>query len=184
MKSKFFLILSTIFYYTLIILGSIYNFIFGLLGNSIIVYTSVYLFYLLYLIFPIFLLLLPILLYFKLRSQIEKIIIYSYIALVIFIILFSSIFWGINGYFSKFSKEKWLNYISNRYCMIDDIENNYNFTGKNKDEVIQLLGDNCIKNEENSTIMYPIHYSLISVQYYILYYENDIIINTEIDWLD
>lgn len=184
MEDKFTFILSMIIYYIIVIVGGLFNIVFGTLGNTIIGDTSIALFYILYFILPICLLFVPILLYFIFKNKNSKIIQYSFISLVVFIILFISIILGIKSYYSKFSKEKWKNNVANRYCMIDDIEKNYNVIGKNKDEVIDLLGNKFTEDEENSTIMYEIEYSLVSVKYYILYFENNNVVKTAINWLD
>lgn len=68
--------------------------------------------------------------------------------------------------------------------MINDIEKNYNIVGKNKDEIIELLGDKFTENIDDSIIMYDIKYSLVAVQYYILHYENNIIVKTETSWIN
>ncbi|MCI8344559.1 MAG: hypothetical protein HFJ42_01015 [Clostridia bacterium] len=184
MEDKFTFILSMIFYYILVIIGGVLNIVFGTLGNSIIGDTSIVLFKLLYIIIPICLLFVPIFLFFIFKNKRSKILQYSFISLLVFIILLITTILGVRGYFSKYSKEKWKNNVANRYCMIDDIEKNYNVIGKNKNEVIELLGNNFIENNEDSSIMYEIKYSLVSVQYYILYYdENNTIIKTEINWL-
>lgn len=184
MKGKFTFILSIIFYYIFVIVGGIFNIVFGTLGNTIIGDTSMPLFYILYFILPVCLLFVPILLYFIFKNRKVKVVQYSFISLLVFIILLITTILGVRGYFSKYSKEKWKNNVANRYCMIDDIEKNYNVIGKNKNEVIELLGNNFIENNEDSSIMYEIKYSLVSVQYYILYYdENNTIIKTEINWL-
>lgn len=183
MKNKFKIIVLVLLYYIFIIIGGVYNFLFGLffgiIGN-----TSLILFNMLYIICPILLFLLPVMLYLKFKTQYKKIILCSYIALTIFIILLFSIFFGLKSYFSKFSQEKWEKYSANRYYMINDLENSYKVIGKNKQEVIELLGNNYIENTDQSAIMYDIQYSLVSVQYYILYYDNNIVIDTELQWLD
>lgn len=185
MKDKFTFILSMIFYYIFVIVGGLFNIVFGTLGNTIIGDTSMSLFYILYFILPICLLFVPILLYFIFKNKRSKILQYSFISLLVFIILLITTILSVRGYFSKYSKEKWKNNVANRYCMIDDIEKNYNVIGKSKDEVIKLLGDKFTENKDHSTIMYEVKYSLVSVQYYILYYdENNTIIKTEINWLD
>ena len=184
MENKSSVIMSIIFYYVLVVFGGLFNLIFGILGDNIIGNTSIALFYLLYIILPIFLFLFPIFLYIKFRKLPKKFTQYSYFTLITFIIIFFSIILGLKIYFNKFSKEKWLNFNSNRYCMINDIEKNYNIVGKNKDEIIELLGDKFTENIDDSIIMYDIKYSLVAVQYYILHYENNIIVKTETSWID
>lgn len=184
MEDKFTFILSMIFYYILVIIGGLLNIIFGTLGSSIIGDTSIVLFKLLYIIIPICLLFVPIFLFFIFKNKKHEIIPYSFIILVLYVIILLSTMFGIKGYFCKFSKAKWENYISNRYCMIDDIEKNHNIIGKNKNEVIDLLGNNFIENNEDSTIMYEIEYSLVAVKYYVLYFENDNVTKTTTKWLD
>ena len=184
MEDKFIFIITIIFYYVAIILGGLFNLIFGILGNSIIGNTSMSLFYLLYVILPICLLLVPIYSYFMFKDKNAKIIKCSFVSLILFIVLFFGTVIGLKGYFIKFSKDKWNNYNANRHYMINDIENNYNLIGKSKNEIVQLLGTNYIENTDNSTIMYDINYSLASVQYYELYYEDDCVIRTDVEWLD
>ena len=184
MEDKFTFILSMIFYYILVIVGGLFNILFGTLGNTIIGDTSMTLFYILYLIFPVCLLFVPIFLFFVCKNKKSKIMQYSFIILALFIILLISITFGAKIYFSKFSRQKWNNNVANRYCMIDDIEKNYNVIGKNKDEVIDLLGNKSTEGEESSTIMYEIEYSLVAVKYYILYFENNNVVKTAINWLD
>lgn len=184
MKDKFSFILSMIFYYILVIIGGLLNIVFGTLGNSIIGNTSIVLFKLLYIIIPICLLFIPILLFFIFKNKKDKIVPYSFIILMLYIIIFLSTMFGIKSYFCKFSKAKWENNVSNRYYMIDDIEKNHNIIGKSKNEVIDLLGKNFIENNEDSTIMYEIEYSLVSVQYYVLYFENNTVTKTSTKWLD
>lgn len=184
MEDKFAFITSIIFYYILVIIGGIFNVLFGMLGNSIIGNTSMTLFYILYFILPICLLFVPIFLYLIFKDKKSKVLQYSFISLVIYVVLLISIMFSIKSYFSKFSKEKWESTVANRYYMIDDIEKNHNIIGKNKNDIIDLLGNNFTENEENSTIMYEIEYSLVAVKYYILYFDNDIVVKTETSWLD
>lgn len=183
MKDKFVFFITIAFYYVVVILCSIFNFIFGIFGNTIIFNTSRYLSYLLYIILPICLVLLPIFLNIIFKNKKDNIITYSFVFLVLFIILFFVIDIGIKNYFSSFSKDKWNNYNANRHYMINDIEQKHNPIGKNKEEIIQLLGLNFIKNDDSS-IMYDINYSLVSVQYYIIYFENNIVTGTDIEWKD
>lgn len=184
MDDNFVFRISIIFYYILVILGGLFNALFGTLGNTIIGDTSIALFYILYFIFPIFLLFVPILLYLILKNKKSKILKYSFVSMAIYVILLICIIFGIKSYFSRYSKEKWENTIANRHYMIDDIEKKHCPIGKSRNDIVELLGVNFIQNEKNSTIMYEIEYSLVGAKYYILYFDNDIVVRTETSWID
>ena len=147
MKDKFVFFITIAFYYVVVILCSIFNFIFGIFGNTIIFNTSRYLFYLLYIILPICLVLLPIFLNIIFKNKKDNIITYSFVFLVLFIILFFVIDIGIKNYFSSFSKDKWNNYNTNRHYMINDIEQKHNPIGKNKEEICALYDFLKIKSD-------------------------------------
>lgn len=142
-------IVSGVLYY---ILGSIffyYSYVFGAFVGSIVDFSTA-LFYIIYLIVPIILFIMPIMIKFIFRKKFYKSILYSYIGIIMYILLIIGLTFGINRYFHTFSTEKWCNdnWHSFRYLMIDDMEEKYSIVGMKKSEVYDLLGKEDEKLEE------------------------------------
>ena len=116
------------------------------------------------------------------------VIIYSFLAIIIFLTLTLIIGSFTKKYFETFSYEKWnnSNYCSMRYMMVESLKNQHSFIGMNREDIYNTLGridkESCAADyEEDNKICYMTYeIEKISRDYYCIYLdENDIVISTK-----
>ena len=179
-RDRFLNILFGSLYYVLGILFFFYLYIFGELLGNISDFSKI-LFYAVYIILPILIMILPVIRKFILKEKFYKSILYSCLAVVIYIFVLLGLNFGIKSYFKTFTTEKWSNrdWYSYRYLMIDDLEEKYNFIGMSKEEVYDILGktDEGVKESGGEyVIAYPIKNGFFEGDYYQIYFDkNDVV---------
>lgn len=176
-KKKLGNIILGITYYTLGMIGFFYLFILTGIFGIIQSFSSV-LHGICFLILPLLLLLSPIIIRKLWKKEFFESILFS----ILFVLLYFLILWlirfSIIFYLNSFSVSKWNNpnYRNLRYLMIDGLEERYNFIGKDKKEVIRVLGK---ENEYDQNLCYHIQNKWLDSYYYCLHYdENNIITDT------
>lgn len=105
-----------------------------------------------------------------------------FITLTIVLLLFY------NNYTHTFSQKKWAENPKERYKITSDLLENYNIIGLKKYELIELLGDDYIKNvnyfsekiynkpfDLNNNVVYYIGNDILEAMYIIFHMENDIV---------
>ena len=165
-------VLGTLYYVISIIIFCCSYFINALFG--VISRFSFLLFNICFLVFPIILLIIPIIHKQIYKKQFYKSIIKGIILIIIYIIILFIIEKSINIYFKSFTSGKWKNnnWHSFRYNMIDDLEQEYEFVGMNKNEVYEILGKSDRDGYDNS-IMYIIKTTFFEDTYYCIYFNED-----------
>lgn len=166
-KTKNLNIIFTLIYYFFGIIGFYFLFIIGITSGFM---SLKYLFLILFIILPIIILLLPIIIRKTSKKDFYKCVLFSFVGVLIYFVIFGIFL----SYFCTFSENKWKNekYINLRYLMIDDLEDKYSFMGMNKNEIIQILGN----ESSNDELCYQTSSVMISTYYYCLKYdENNII---------
>lgn len=100
------------------------------------------------------------------------------IGVIVYFVLLFTIRVGVEHNMSKFTSEKWNSYQELRYVMIEGLEQKYNFVGKKKEAVIEILGEAL---EQPNRIYYVIKSVWLHCDYYCLDYdENNVITRTYI----
>lgn len=161
-------------YYILGIVGFFYLFILcGIFG--IIESFSQELFFICFLLFPIIILLLPIIITKIFKKVFYKSILWGLMMVVVYFLILLFIRYSILRYMGTFTIEKWNHqeYYHLRYLMIEDLEDKYHFVGKNKEEVIRVLGTG---NEYDHNICYFVKSEWLDSYDYCLHYDEDNII--------
>lgn len=163
-------IIFSIIYYLFGIIGFYFLFILGLTSGFM---DLSFAFFILFLILPILILILPIIVKKILKKDFYKCILLSFVGVVIYFIIICIFI----SYIGTFDENKWKDerYIDLRYLMIDDLEDRYDFIGMNKDEVIEILGN----DDSNGELCYQTSSVMISTSFYCLKYDESNII-TEI----
>ena len=141
-----------------------------------------------FLLSSVVLIFLPTILKRKMHMDKLTVIIYSFLAIIIFLTLTLIIGSFTKKYFETFSYEKWnnSNYCSMRYMMVESLENQHSFIGMNREDIYNTLGridkKSCAADyEEDNKICYMTYeIEKISRDYYCIYLdENDIVISTK-----
>ena len=124
----------------------------------------------------------------KKKLHIEKFIatIYSFLAIIIFLVLTLIVGYFTKNFFEKFSYKKWnnSNYCDMRYMMIESLEKKYSFIGMNKKNIYNILGKiedkSCMHDyEEDNKICYMTYeIEEISRNYYCLYLDENGIVTS------
>lgn len=155
-----------------------------LIGINIVDNTSVSLGYIIYFWIPIVIIFLPLIIKLLIKKTFLKSLGIAFGVIIAYFISLAFLITGLTMYFHSFSKAKWENYEWNRYLMIEDLEQKYNFIGMTKAEVINLLGN----YQVNYTVAYngnAIGYNIKSGFFYLRSYilildDNDIVLETKI----
>lgn len=176
-KKKLLKIMVGIIYYALGIIGFGYLFILSSLEGIIKSFHQM-LFLSCFVIAPLVILILPIVLNRIIKVEYFKSFISGCISIVIYIIAIVLIRFAIIGYMSDFTILKWTNekHANLRYLMIDDLEREYNFIGKNKTEAISVLGK---ASTFDNSLCYYVKSDWIDSYYYCFKYDDTNVI-TEI----
>lgn len=173
-KGKILSIIFGLIYYIIGIVGffylSAFALLFGVIGNF-----SDALFCICFLILPIIVLIMPIILKFALKKEFYKSVLWSLISVVVYFVIIFATSFGISRYMSEFTFEKWNNkgYSNLRYLMLNSLEEQYNFIGMNKEEVIGILGK---ESEHKNRIYYFVGSEFLTEFYYCLEYDENGII--------
>ena len=161
-------------YYILIPLLFFYLYLFslgGVIGDFSNILRNIY-----FILVPILILFIPIILTIIFKQKFYKTIIISLKITIIYFILLVITRLCIITYMSTFTFDKWNNYMSLRYLMVDDLDKNNSLIGKSKDEIIKELGMNSIYDEK---MCYTIRTVFIAIDKYCIEFdEKDIAIKT------
>lgn len=115
-------------------------------------------------------------------------ILYSFLSIIIFLVLTLIIGYFTKNYFENFSYKKWnnSNYCDMRYMMLESLEKKYSFVGMNRENVYNILGKidgkSCIQDYEVDDKICYMTYEIekISRDHYCLYLdENDVVISVK-----
>lgn len=167
-------------YYVVLILYFGINIVLQSLFTTIIQDTSYFLYIFLVIAVPVILIILPVILKLATKKTLGESAITSAIIFMAYVLINFGLYFSIKSYFSDFSTEKWNTFKNHRYLMIDDLEKKYNLIGMNIEDVEDILGNslNEICEEDKSTLTYHIQSNLLAEEYYVVYYENDIVTET------
>lgn len=173
-KEKILNVIFGLIYYIIGIVGffylSVFALLFGVIGNF-----SDALFCICFLVLPIIVLIMPIILKVYLKKAFYKSILWSLISVVIYCIIIFATSFGISRYMSEFTFEKWNNkgYSNLRYLMLNSLEEQYDFIGMDKEDVIGILGK---ESEHKNRIYYFVGSEFLTEFYYCLEYDENGII--------
>ena len=160
-------VIFAVMYYIFGIIGFYFLFIIGLTSGFM---DLSLIFLILFIFLPLLILILPIFFKKVLKKDFYKCVLLSLIGVFIYFIVICIFI----SYIGTFDESKWKDerYINLRYLMIDDLEDRYDFIGMNKDEVIEILGN----DDSNGELCYQTSSIMISTSFYCLKYdENNII---------
>lgn len=140
-------------------------------------------------VLPLVIILLPLALLLFFRKTFTK------LALISFLVFIGSvgIFFVINLVFTqhlkKFDVEQWKNHQQIRYLMIDDIEEEHEFVGMTRDEIIGILGipDDPFReyNPNDDRLWYFVETKLfMKIKYYVIELQDDVVIEKSIVEVD
>lgn len=163
------------FFYVLCVLGM-------LLSNMI--RFSNLLFAVCFLLLPLLALLTPVAMKFIFKKPFYQSVLFGVAAAVLSLCILFGASLGIEGYMSDFTVEKWGNedYTELRYLMIDDLEQEYDLIGMDKEEVIDLLGD---EGDYDRTLRYEVQRGWLDQEFFCLSYdENGKITSTYMEQVD
>lgn len=168
-------------YYVVLILYFGINIVLQSLFTTVIQDTSYFLYIFLVIAVPVILIILPVILKLATKKTLGESAITSAIIFMAYVLINFGLYFSIKSYFSDFSTEKWNTFKNHRYLMIDDLEKKYNLIGMNIEDVEDILGNslNEICEEDKSTLTYHIQSNPLSEKYYVIYYENDIVTETD-----
>lgn len=170
-KEKKLSIIFGLIYYIVGVVGFFYlcsfSLLFGVIGDF-----SGTLFCICFLVLPIIILIMPIILKFVLKKPFYKAILWSLISVAVYFVIIFVTNFGITKYMSEFTFEKWNNeeYYNLRYLMLNSLEEQYDFIGMNKEEVIDMLGK---ESENKNRICYFVGSEFLTEFYYCLEYDEN-----------
>ena len=131
--------------------------------------------YFLYIILPMIIILLSLVNKYLFKTKMkQRVIIYSLIALCIYIFIAILVPVSSYKYIKIFTPEKWLNYKYERKLMIEDLNAKYNLKNMTKDEIKNILGAPDVETEKE--IEYVIAEGWIDPEIMVLAFDNQKVI--------
>ena len=143
-------------------------FIYAISSGTIISDTSKVLGNIIYYIIPLILLFFPAIRQRVFKKNFLKSILIGTCFVIIYVIIFFVLSYGLERYFSIFSEYKWKNYAKNRDLMIEDLNHKYEIVGMSKEDIVNLLGKGYSVTGKNDEQLY--YYFIKEVDDYTLYY--------------
>lgn len=117
------------------------------------------------------------------------IILKKFYTVILFLVIALSLFLFYNKYTHTFSQKKWEDFPARRYKISSDLLENYKIIGLQKNELIELLGEDYIKNEKffsekihnkpfdlDTNVVYYIGNDLLDARYIIFHIDNEVVI--------
>ena len=180
------LVLGILYYYLILKFFSLL-WIFESIGGAISGFTGL-LFFICFVILPIILLTMPLIVKFAFKKKFYEAILYSVLAVIIYIVILSIIGNCILLNFKTFSTEKWSNENWHRFRrdMVEDLEERYDLVGMTKDEVYSILGEEDVDLEmliNDYAIGYSVRNGFLEGYYYYIYLDkNDVVVRVELNY--
>lgn len=171
------LVLGILYYYLILKFFSLL-WIFESIGGAISGFSGL-LFFICFVILPIILLAMPLIVKFAFKKKFYEAILYSVLAVIIYILILSIIGNCILLNFKTFSTEKWSNENWHRFRrdMVEDLEERYELEGMTIDEIHDLLGEGDVESVKEDGTYSIGYYMRDAIMYYIDFDENGVAVS-------